>query len=88
MTRLQERAFIALDEWVGIALLYQLHRTHDPLFVPVLVAWIVMVYGISYPLHWGLGAFVARKLRGDPWKPAPWSRVPLSPGLYSSEDRV
>jgi hypothetical protein len=53
MTKFQQRAFIALDEWLGIALLVYLHRTGDSAFWPVLVAWLFCVYIISYPSHWG-----------------------------------
>jgi hypothetical protein len=46
------RAFIALDEWVGMLLLVYLHRVDSPLFWVVLPLWVVAVYVISYPLYW------------------------------------
>ncbi len=48
----QRRAFIALDEWVGMLLLVYLHRADRALFWYVLPAWLVAVYAISYPLYW------------------------------------
>jgi hypothetical protein len=52
MTQLQERLIIALDEWLGIALLAWLDYRHSPAFKPVLVAFVVLIYAISYPSYW------------------------------------
>jgi hypothetical protein len=48
----QRRTFIAIDEWLWIALCLYLHRVGDPLFLHVLVAGIVLIYLVSYPLYW------------------------------------
>lgn len=60
------RAWIALDEWLGAALLLYLWRTHDPAFWPVLAWWALCVYGVSYPLHWLALRRERRKPRARP----------------------
>ena len=54
LTILQARAFVALDEWLGGALLAFLRVREDWTFWPVLVVWAVLVYGISYPALWAM----------------------------------
>lgn len=52
MTTAQQRAFIALDEWLGIVTLIYLWQSARELFWIVLPAWVIAVYVISYPLLW------------------------------------
>ena len=47
-----QRAFICLDEWLGIFLLAYLFETGSKLFWYVAIPWAIAVYGISYPFHW------------------------------------
>lgn len=47
-----QRAFIALDEWLGIFTSIYLFETSSKLFWIFCPLWAVAVYAISYPLHW------------------------------------
>lgn len=47
-----QRAFIALDEWLGMLLSVYLFQTSSSLFWFVCPLWIIAVYGISYPFYW------------------------------------
>lgn len=50
-----QRAFIALDEWLGIFTLIYLFEVNSILFWFVLPVWVVAVYLLSYiPYWWGL----------------------------------
>lgn len=52
MRAVQQRTFIAIDEWLGIAVAIFLHETGSSLFWPFVVLWAVAVYAISYPWYW------------------------------------
>lgn len=47
-----QRAFIALDEWLGILVAVYLHSTGSSLFWYFVIPWAIAIYAISYPLHW------------------------------------
>ena len=50
MSPTARRAFIALDEWLGVLLLLWLRG--KPEFWPAFAGWFVAVYCVSYPCHW------------------------------------
>src|SRR5689334_12271099 len=52
MTQTQARAFIALDEWLGIGLLFLIYTYQRECFWYFACIWAVCIYVISYPLYW------------------------------------
>ncbi len=66
-----QRLFIAVDEWLGAALCLYLWKTQDQLFWPVLIIWVVMIYGISYPWYW----LSHRKPRASSFKAKPTTKI-------------
>lgn len=64
MTLFQRRLFVFADEWLGIVLCVYLWKTNDPAFWPVFVAFVVLVYVVSYPLLWRYESKYERLERG------------------------
>lgn len=63
MSPLARRAFIAIDEWLGIFLCVYLWRVEDYVALAVFAPlFVVAVYVISYPSHWRRQAREARGL--------------------------
>lgn len=51
MTQLQARLIILIDEWLGVALCCWCYHYHHETFWYVFTAFVVLVYGLSYPLY-------------------------------------
>lgn len=52
MRDVHQRIFIVIDEWAGIFTLIHLDETGSRLFWPFLIAWLIAIYGVSYPWYW------------------------------------
>lgn len=52
MTVFQRRLIILIDEWLGVALCCWCRHYHPDTFWPVLITFVIFVYGISYPSFW------------------------------------
>lgn len=61
VTQWQARAFIALDEWLGIFTAVYLYEHNNPMFGPFVIAWAVFVYGLSYLPYW-------KQYNAGPWR--------------------
>lgn len=60
MTLTARRAFVALDEWLGIAAVLYVHRCDPALFWPVLALFIAFGWAVAY---FGLWVYEAPEWR-------------------------
>lgn len=52
MSPVAARVFVALDEWLGWALVAVLYLLHDPAWRVALPVHLLITYGFAYPLYW------------------------------------
>jgi hypothetical protein len=53
VTKLQQRIFICIDEWAGVALCCWCWHAHREAFWFVFAFWAFCTYVVAYPAHWG-----------------------------------
>jgi hypothetical protein len=63
MSKIHQRIFIAVDEWLGAVLCVYLWHAHREAFWTVFMFWAFCVYVIAYPSYFGWWAWAWRLWR-------------------------